>query len=121
MIGGAAVTMTIPAQSRFVALARVTATSLGAEVGMDVDELDDLRMGVDELVASLVTATSDTAQIELRYELGAERIVITGRLDRGGGARLDELGRHIVSAVTDDFRLDDSEFRLEKRRGATTR
>jgi serine/threonine-protein kinase RsbW len=117
----ATVTVTIPAQSRFVALARVTATSLGAEVGMDVDELDDLRMGVDELVAALVTATSDHATIELRYELQPSALVVTGRLEGGGGARLDELGRHIVSAVADDFSIEDGEFRLEKRRGASAR
>ena len=48
------VRLSLPASPRYLAAARVVAASLGAESGLSVDDLEDLRLGVNELVSVLV-------------------------------------------------------------------
>jgi len=62
------VRLSLPASPRFLAAARVVATSLGAESGLSVDDLEDLRLGVNELV-SLLVESGGGARVELEFEL----------------------------------------------------
>jgi anti-sigma regulatory factor (Ser/Thr protein kinase) len=57
----AVITVTIPSDTRFVALARLTGAGLGAELDFDVDTIDDLRMATNELVAVVVEWAATTA------------------------------------------------------------
>ena len=52
------VALGFPPSSRFLSAARLVATSLGADAGLTVDDLDDLRLGVNELVTTLRDALS---------------------------------------------------------------
>jgi hypothetical protein len=113
---GTVVTVTIPARSSFVGLARVTATSLGAELDLDVDELDDLRLALNELVAALIEVADEGATIAVEYSLGDDELSVSGRLSAGEGATLDELSRQILGVVTDSYHLDGSTFALRKSR-----
>jgi hypothetical protein len=114
--GAATVTVTIPARSNFVGLARVAATSLGAELDLDVDELDDLRLALNELVAALIEVAADGATIAVEYTLGDEELSVSGQLSAGEGASLDELSQQILGVVTDSYHLDGSTFALRKSR-----
>jgi serine/threonine-protein kinase RsbW len=110
------VRLSVPASPRFLAAARVVAASLGVEAGLDVDELDDLRLGVNELVSLLVEAAAPDSRVDLEFELQDVRIVVRGSL-RGGAAaalEIDELTRRIVDAVVDDHELDGTSFSLSK-------
>jgi len=112
----ATVTVTIPARSNFLGLARVTATSLGAELDLDVDELDDLRLALNELVAALIEVAEDGATIAVEYRLADDGLDVTGRLSNGDGATLDELSQQILGVVTDAYHVDGSTFALRKSR-----
>ena len=108
------VRLEFPASPRYLAAARLVAASLGAEAGLSIDDLDDLRLGVDELLATLVEV-SDGAVVRVSFRSEPHSIVVNGELD--GPARPaepDEMTRRIVAAVSDDFELGPSSFRLRK-------
>lgn len=111
-----AVRLSLPASPRYLAAARVVAASLGAESGLSVDDLDDLRLGMNEFVSLLVEAGSEEDRVELEFEVDDGTITVRGALSDGAAAPVeaDELTRRIVEAVVDHHRLDGSSFSLTK-------
>jgi anti-sigma regulatory factor (Ser/Thr protein kinase) len=110
------VRLSVPASPRFLSAARVVAASLGVEAGLDVDDLDDLRLGVNELVSLLVEAASPGSRVDLEFEVRDVRITVRGTLDGEvvEAMRLDELTRRIVEAVVDQHEVDGASFSLSK-------
>ncbi len=110
------VRLSVPASPRFLSAARVVAASLGAESGLSVDDLDDLRLGVNELVSLLVESAPPAARVELEFDVHDGAIIVRGMLDGAVAApiEVDELTRRIVEAVVDDHELDGTSFSLTK-------
>jgi serine/threonine-protein kinase RsbW len=52
------VELTIPVESDLVVLARLTAATVASRAGFDVEEIEDLRLAVDELCVSIVDGSS---------------------------------------------------------------
>src|SRR3954471_9418272 len=92
------VRLTIPAALEFVRIARLTASGVASRVGFDVDEIEDLRVAVDELSSILVEAPGAN-QLELSFTSTAEGIEIEGRrtIDGGSPPAVDELTRQILA------------------------
>lgn len=57
------VELTVPASSEHLRVLRLVSASLAASVGLDVDQLDDLRIGVDELCAQMLEHAPDGARL----------------------------------------------------------
>jgi anti-sigma regulatory factor (Ser/Thr protein kinase) len=111
------VRLSVPASMRYLSAARVVAASLGAEGGLDVDDLDDLRLGVNELLSLLVESSGPGARIELEFAVGDGTISVRGTLEgaaAGQPVEIDELTRRIVDAVLDHHELDGTSFSLIK-------
>jgi|SRR3954452_8637244 len=110
------VRLSVPASMRYLSAARVVAASLGAEGGLDVDELDDLRLGVNELLSLLVESSGPGARIELEFAVGDGTITARGTLEGAMGepVEIDELTRRIIDAVLDHHELDGTSFSLIK-------
>lgn len=110
----------IPAHGQYLATARLVATSAGADAGFNVDDLADLRLGVDELVALLIArSVGEGTRIALEVEVEVEdkRVVVTGEIDGEvdpSADPADELSQRIVAAVVDAHELSERAFRLEK-------
>jgi hypothetical protein len=114
----AVIRLDLPAHPRYVSAARVVAASLGAEAGLSVDELDDLRLGVGELVATLIDGAGPEARLGLAYTTNADAVTVTGAISGSSRrAEPDDLTRRILSAVTDTYQLDGGSFSLTKTRG----
>ena len=110
------VRLSVPASPQFLSAARVVAASLGVEAGLDVDDLDDLRLGVNELVSLLVEVAAPGSRVDLEFEVDDVHITVRGTID-GAVAEtieLDELTRRIVEAVVDHHEVDGSSFSLSK-------
>lgn len=110
------VSLGFPPSSRFLSAARLVATSLGADAGLTVDDLDDLRLGVNELVTTLVDTADGASRIALEYVTEDSSITVSGRVD--GPTRdlePDELSVRILAAVADHYELGPSSFVLTKR------
>jgi serine/threonine-protein kinase RsbW len=98
--------LTLPARPEYLRFARITGASLATRLGFSYDELEDLRLAVDEICFALMPGPDpdDGATIELRYLTTATEIEVEAAL-RGhiGQPALSELGRRILSAVVDDY------------------
>lgn len=103
------VTVEIPGDSRFVALTRVVAASIATEAGLSIDEIEDLRMAVDELVSLTLSSTTADAPdpIRLTYRLAGTAVEVSASVDSDVdlGERSDELTGLILSSVTDRYSL----------------
>lgn len=110
------VRLSLPASPRYLAAARVVAASLGAESGLSIDDLEDLRLGVNELVSILVESGTSTDRVELEFETDGASITVRGQRsgDGGGAMAVDELTTRIVEAVADHHEIDGTSFSLTK-------
>ena len=116
--------LALPADTRLLRLVRLVASGLASTAGFDVDELDDLRIAVDEAVASLLEG-GDGTRLTLRFDVGESEVGMAGSTPAMPGTSLDadrvELSTQILAAVCDDHELDVSNgtvrVRISKRRG----
>ena len=113
------VELDLPLSTRHASTARVVAASLAADAGFTVDEIDDLRLGLNEAVSVVADAGGDAGgRLQLRFEVSGTRISIEAT--RSGGAAValtdgpDELARRILAAVVDEFSYDGERFVITK-------
>lgn len=122
----AVISMSLPAQSRFVATARVTTASIAAELDFGVDAIEELRVGVNELVALVIEWAEDhtVPTVDLIFRVTADAIEVEvsakgGEAETGPGkGPLDALTQQILSSVVDDHAIGPGWGRLTKRRVA---
>lgn len=117
----AEVRLTIPGAPEFLRLARLAAADAGSRAGLTYEEIEDLRIGVDELCHSVMRPDGG-GEVTIAFRLLDEGIVVEGggpSLDPGHEPKPSDLSRTIVAAVVDDHDLgrdgDALHFRLIKR------
>jgi hypothetical protein len=71
--------ISFPGSVDFVVIARFTAATIGARAGFDLNEIDDLRLAVDELSISFGPLDGESS---LRYELVRDGDTVTVRCTR---------------------------------------
>ncbi|MBV8691257.1 MAG: hypothetical protein JOZ37_08115 [Actinobacteria bacterium] len=123
MNGSDEVRLAVPAMPEFLRLARVTASGLASRLGFSFDEVEDLRLAIDELCYSLI-GRGRTGTVQLRYVVLPEALEVEGRGEFDGGGPqpvLTELSERILDALVDEHELSSDHgaprFRLLKRRG----
>jgi hypothetical protein len=113
-----------PAERGSVRLSRILAAGVAADAGLSIDDTEDLRIAVSELVALLVDGLDDSdLSIEVDYTRDVGEVVIEGRRPAVAGhpdvADVDDLALEILRVVVDDHSFDADasgrRFRLVKR------
>ena len=121
------VRLVVPAGPEFVRLARVTATGLASRLGFSYDEIEDLRLAVDELCHAVIGPSGRMGIVSLRYviEEGGLCVEGHGHFDPGGPpVALSDLAHQILSALADEHDVRDEDgqptvwFRKRARDGA---
>jgi hypothetical protein len=56
---GGVVRLQLPAHTRFLRLARLTATGVATDAGFDLEQIEDLRLAIDEACAVLLDDATD--------------------------------------------------------------
>ena len=105
----------IPAEQRFVALTRVAAASLAADLDPVIDDVEDLRIAVNELVGHLVESSGGSGTVRLELRVDDRTITVSGRTTvptEGSGP--DELTRRILNSTVDGYQTGDGEFTMHK-------
>lgn len=121
------VLLTVPAMPEFLRVARVTASGLASRLGFSIDEVDDLRLALDELCFAVIGKGGEDSELRLRYVLDSGSLTIEGVTVRQDDdpLALGELSRQILTALVDDHELWDGDgsghFSLTKRQAPTTR
>lgn len=117
------VRLEVPAAPAYLRISRIMAAGVASRVGFTLDEVEDLRIAIDEVCFSLVGSRGRAGTITLRYLLDADRLVVegTGRFSDGLGNEptVSALSNQILAAVVDECELSAGEegprFRLVKR------
>lgn len=117
------VRLVVPARPEYLRLARVTAAGLAGRLGFSYDEIEDLRLAIDELCFGLTGPTGRHGTVELVYSVEPSLLEINGRgqfLEDIAPIGLTDLSRVILGALVDEHDLssdaDGPCFRLLKRR-----
>lgn len=119
------VRLTVPATTEFLRLARVTATGLASRLGFTYDEVEDLRLAIDELCFALIGSKGRVGTVALRYAIALDRLEVVGtgmfEDDVAAGPSLNDFSQQILKALVDEYGVsrDDEDrpcFRLVKRR-----
>ncbi len=103
------VELTFPVQADLVVLARITASTIAVRAGFDVEEIEDLRLAVDELCISL-THERGAGTLELRFSRSDDQVDVscTYRADSGGvpipppTPTVEGLSELIIDALVDE-------------------
>ncbi len=119
--GVRAVRLRIPAKPEYIALCRLALTGLAQARALDSDTVADLKLALTEAVSNSVRHAYGTAgegQVDIRYELGPDRISVDVIDDGAGfdpeeapsfdGDELSEggLGIAIIRTIADDVEIE---------------
>jgi serine/threonine-protein kinase RsbW len=118
------VSVTVPAAPEYIKVVRLIAAGLAARIHFTLEDIDDLKIAVDELSAYLTGTQGRSGRIEIHFDVDDDEIAITGigRLDPGEKVRSDltDFSRMILDTVADEaslIQLDGSPtFTLKKAR-----
>jgi serine/threonine-protein kinase RsbW len=100
--------LVLPADTRLVRVARLVASGIATTAGFDVEEVEDLRIAVDELCTALVEG-GDGGALYLGFDLKDGEVAIIGTTTASGVAAFEPerlaLSRQILAVVVDDHEL----------------
>jgi len=124
---GGDVRLVVPAAPEYLRLVRLTAAGLASRLGFTFDEVEDLRIAVDELCFHLLGESDDemppddSRTMDLVYSAAADSITITGRTGLSGAIpEPSELSEQILDALVDEHEVSGDDgmitFRLMKQR-----
>jgi len=123
-IAGEEVRLTMPATPPLLRVARLTAAGLASRLGFSFDEIEDVKIAVDELCFALVGSKGRAGTLTVVYHLSDDELRIDGEGDFGtDGAEPapSDLSAQILAAVVDEHSVtrdgDITRFHLLKRRG----
>ena len=120
-----AVEIRLPAESAYLSVLRTATAGLAARLDFTLDEIEDLRIAVDEACAMLLPHAVESAQLSCRFHLdpGTLEVTVTIPTTRGQLPERDTFSWTVLSALAGevDTGLDDERrvwIRLRKRRAA---
>lgn len=104
------VDLSIPVQADLVVLARLAAATVASRAGFGVEDIEDLRLAVEELCLSLV-GSRDDGRLHLNYQCEGDSITVkcwyeadTASAAEGAprSAEADDLSLRILDALVDE-------------------
>ena len=114
--------LAIPAAPEYLRLARLAAADVASRAGFSFEDIEDLRIGVDELCHLLMTPGAEEDHLHLTFKLAPDTVAVEGEGPPGADHAAviqSDLSRTIVTAVVDEHEVSrDGEvlrFRLLKR------
>ena len=125
---GGDVRLVVPAAPEYLRLVRLTAAGMASRLRFTFDEVEDLRIAVDELCFHLLGTDNgddippdDDRTMELIYSADTDSITITGRTGLSGALpEPSELSEQILDALVDEHEVSGTDgmvtFRLMKQR-----
>jgi len=111
----------VPAQARYLRIARLTAAGVATDLDFDLRDIEDLRVAVDEMCAVIIDGADPGAELELRYRVIDDQLEIVGRCPQQGEApEIHPVALELLAMTADEFDVESSDstrtFRLLKRR-----
>jgi hypothetical protein len=105
----------VPLRTRYAATVRMIAASLGAEAGFTVDEIDDVRLALDE-VFSMLAERHVGERVRTTFRLDGHQLIAGLSLESGPvDVEPDELASNILRSVVDHYEFNSNGVTLSKR------
>ncbi len=102
------VTLSIPAVTRHIRVARTVAASIAADLDFSADQIEELRIAVDEVVSLLVDGAESGSNVTIGFQtIDDSRVEMHASIERGSISEVPALTEQIIRAVVDEMRLDD--------------
>ena len=103
------VSISIPASPVYIQVVRLVAAGLASRLEFTLDEIEDLKIAVDELSAYLTGTQGREGTLQINFTIGEARIEITGVGNFAPGQKvrtdLTEFSQMILSTVADSATL----------------
>jgi len=101
------VRLAVPAKPEFLGLARVTAAGLASRLGFTYDQVEDLRLAIDEICFGLTGSKGRDGILELHFRLSPDALSVRGEghFSVPGPVHLSELSEVILDALVDEHSL----------------
>jgi hypothetical protein len=119
---GEVVRLSVPGSLEYVRVVRLAVAAVAARLRFDVEEIEDLRVAVDELASAVIEAGSG-AEITFTFSNLVDMFVVEGGGSVNREPVLDDLSRQILTVVVDDFEISATDgmaqFRASKRSSPT--
>ncbi|WP_435866388.1 anti-sigma factor [Streptosporangium sandarakinum] len=119
------VSVRLPAASAYLSVLRTATAGLAARLDFTLDEIEDLRIAVDEACAMLLGEAVPGTDLTAEFELTGQVMQVRVEVGTVGGStpKRDDFAWMVLTALTDDVdAVTDSPDRmaivLRKRRGA---
>ena len=113
------VTLRFPASLEYIRLARLVASGLAAQMNFTLDDIEDLRIAVDELCSALVEAAADrTSTVTVAFRIDGHQIHMEAdvpTVPANGSYVIDNISAHILRAAVDRHELEQASERLVAR------
>jgi len=117
----AEVVLTVPADSRYLSVVRTAAAGLGARLDFTLDDIEDLRIAVDEACALLLGQARTDSTLRVAFTLGVDslRARVAASCDHPSLPSREGFSWTVLSALTSslDMRVDGSELAIVLGRG----
>jgi serine/threonine-protein kinase RsbW len=118
------VLLTVPAAGAYLGVLRTATAGLAARLQFTLDEIEDLRIAVDEACAMLLAVATDDADLACRFTATGDELAIETSVPiADSNVRLpsgESFAWQVLSALTDEVSADISpvraSIRLTKRR-----
>jgi serine/threonine-protein kinase RsbW len=115
--------LSMPATPDLLRVARLTAAGLATRVGFNVDEVEDVKIALDELCFGLLGDGAGAGVLDLRFVLEPGALVIEGAGPAAGAHDRDEdtteFAALLLAALVDEHEIsrdgESVQFRLVKR------
>ncbi|MFI6298300.1 anti-sigma factor [Nonomuraea sp. NPDC050790] len=119
------VSIRLPAASAYLSVLRTATAGLAARLDFTLDEIEDLRIAVDEACAMLLTEAVPGTDLTAEFELTGQEMQVSVEVATVGNSapKRDDFAWMVLTALADDVdAVTDSPDRmsivLRKRRGA---
>lgn len=93
------------ADTALVRVARLAASSLATDADFDVDELEDLRLALGELVTAAIRATGGDGRVHLAFRVDELGISVRGRCP-ARDLQIDEMAGAMLDRCVDLWQVD---------------
>lgn len=113
------VQLEVPLSTLHASTARLVGASLAADAGFDIDEIDDLRLGLNEAFSFMadVNASDSDGRLRVTFEVDGPCLQVTVAHAGETGppmAPVDDLAARILGAVVDSFSFEGGTFTMTK-------
>ena len=104
------ISIKIPASPQFLGVLRLVAAGLAARLKFTIDDIEDLKIAVDELSAYITGSQGREGTLSVEFTVGDDRIEILGTAELAPGNKvrtdLTEFSQMILETVADSASLE---------------